>query len=141
MPAPKRPVKPAAPKPPARSNPAQAAKIGASDTKSRLQADHAANQGEKQSAIGGIPITADGRPMVLIEMAAAELIPTGQYANVSVGPAKISWWIDPLADEPISDGEKQTVAKALNDIAEICEVDVVAVQRNLVLESIQTTTE
>ena len=54
---------------------------------------------------------------------------------------RISWWIDPQDAEPISDEEKSNVAKALNDIAEIVEVDVIAVQRNLVLESIQATTE
>lgn len=134
---------PARPKPkpaPARSNPSQAATIGASDKGSRAKADAATRRAESMEG-EVVPLTADGRPMVNIQMSAAELIPTGQYANVSVGPAKISWWIDPQDPAPISDAEKQNVAKALNDIAEICEVDVISVQRNLVLESIQATTE
>jgi len=135
---------PSAPRPkrptPARSNPAQAKTIGAGDAGSRAKADTSASRADT-SQVEGPPLTADGRPMVKIEMAAAELIPTGQFANVSVGPAKISWWIDPTDDYPISDEEKANVAKALNDIAEIVEVDVIAVQRNLVLESIQSNVE
>ncbi len=135
---------PPAPKPkrpaPGRTNPTLASSIGAGDTKSRPKAELAAKRADE--AMGDpVPLAADGKPLVNIQMAASEIIPTGQYANVAVGPAKISWWIDPRDPNPISDEEKANVAKALNDIAEICEIDVVAVQRNLVLESIQANTE
>lgn len=83
-----------------------------------------------------------GTPMIKAEMAASELIPTGQYANVTVGPVRLSFLIDP--DRKLSEGEgyfsqeqKDTIAQALNEAAEIVEGDVVAVQRNLVLENLQ----
>jgi hypothetical protein len=80
--------------------------------------------------------------MMRAEMSAAELIPTGQYANVSVGPCRVSFLIDP--DRELRDDEdyftpqqKATIAKALNEAAEMVEADVVAVQRNIVMESLQ----
>jgi len=84
--------------------------------------------------------------MVKILMTASELIPTGQYANVSVGPAQITAFVDQdrvTLDEHgkeipyFTEEQRGTLAKALNELAEIVEADVVAVQRNLVLESLQ----
>jgi hypothetical protein len=74
---------------------------------------------------------------VQIKMTAAELIPTGQYANVSVGPCQITCFIDPDAPAPFTDAQRENMAAALNQLAEIVEGDVVSVQRNLVMESIQ----
>ena len=75
--------------------------------------------------------------MVKLTMTASELIPTGQYANVSVGPCQITAFVDPEAPSPFTDAQRENMAAALNQLAEIVEGDVVSVQRNLVLESIQ----
>ena len=85
---------------------------------------------------------ANGRPLARIEFSASELIPTGQYANVSIGPARITAFIDLSRDNDdgeayFSEGERANLVKAVNELAEMVERDVVAVQRNLVLESIQ----
>lgn len=85
----------------------------------------------------GVPLTADGRPMVRILATAAELIPTGQFANVSVGPAQIVAYIDPRNPEPFTDKELENIAKAVNTLTELAGVDVIGVQRTLVLESLQ----
>jgi hypothetical protein len=135
---PKAAEEPAASKP-ARANPRQAKSIGNQDTQSRGKAETAAKQAEKQqeTVSDGWPRTSDGRPMVRITMTASELIPTGQYANVSVGPCQIITYIDPDAPAPFTDVQRENMAAALNQLAEIVEGDVVSVQRNLVMESIQ----
>lgn len=81
--------------------------------------------------------TVNGRPMVKIQMQASELVPTGQYANVAVGPAVITAFIDPLEEDGFSEDWKVNVAKSINQLAEIVERDVVAVQRNLVQLSLE----
>lgn len=90
------------------------------------------------------PRGANGQPMMRVLMTASELIPTGQFANVSIGPAQITAFVDTQrvleAEEPyFSVEERATLAQALNELAEIVEGDVVAVQRNLVLENLQET--
>lgn len=88
------------------------------------------------------PRGASGQPMMKISMVASELIPTGQYANVSVGPAQITCFIDQTralsnGETYFSDAERAVIAQSLNELAEIVEGDVVAVQRNLVMASMQ----
>jgi hypothetical protein len=79
--------------------------------------------------------------MVEAEMSCAELIPTGNYANVSIGPARIHFLIDP--DRDLESGNYFTseqwtnITRALNEAAELVGTDVIAVQRNLVMESMQ----
>lgn len=75
-------------------------------------------------------------------MTAAELIPTGQFANVSIGPAQVTTFIDQARvlqeqESFFSDDERATLVQALNELAEIVEGEVVAVQRDLVLSSMQ----
>ena len=128
-----------------RSNPRQAKSMGEPDERSRAKAEKAGKRTEEQVAMldaEAWPRGSAGKPMVKITMTASELIPTGQYANVSVGPAQITAFVDPdreiEEDNPYFDAEERaTLAKALNELAEIVEGDVVAVQRNLVLESLQ----
>ena len=103
--------------------------MGTPDTQSRTKADVAAKQANHQQTAterDGWPLTPDGRPMVRISMTAAELIPTGQYANVSVGPCQITAFIDPDAPAPFSDAQRENMAAALNQLAEIVEGDVVS---------------
>lgn len=125
-------------------NAEQSKTIGKSDSKSGAKA--------KSSSEGAInqlksvdseswPRGEDGKPMAKLTMTAAELIPTGQYANCSIGPVQITAFVDASkASEGsyYSDAEKETLSKALNELAEVVESDVVAVQRNLVLESMQS---
>lgn len=75
-------------------------------------------------------------------MSCAELIPTGNYANVSIGPARIRFLIDPERDVDDNGSyfppeQWANIARALNEAADIVGSDVIAVQRNLVLESMQ----
>lgn len=127
-------------KPGPRANPVQAKSMGNADTQSRTKAEVASKQATSQQAVvegDGWPRTSDGRPMVKLTMTASELIPTGQYANVSVGPCQITAFVDPEAPSPFTEAQRENMAAALNQLAEIVEGDVVSVQRNLVMESIQ----
>jgi len=134
---------------PPRANPRTAKTIGQTDTKSRTKADHAHEQTKEKTDISveeEIPRGVSGKPMMKIFMTASELVPTGQYANVSVGPAQITAWVDP--DRVLEEGEsyfsaqqRATLAQALNELAEIVEADVIAVQRNLVMENLQETVQ
>jgi hypothetical protein len=82
------------------------------------------------------PVNSNGEPLVKIQVAAAELVPTGQYSNVSIGPVQITMWIDP--DEKELDSKRlANIAQQVNQAAFVIEKDVVAVQRNLVLQSMQ----
>lgn len=135
----------------ARTNPFLSKTIGKTDTKSRDKAEKAADraneeikrvEGQPMESPEGWPTGSKGTPMMKAEMSAAELIPTGNYANVSVGPCRVHFLVDP--DRELRDDEdyftpqqKATIAKALNEAAELVESDVVAVQRNIVMESLQ----
>jgi hypothetical protein len=135
-----------------RSNPFLTKTQGKGDKGSRPKAEKASEQANEEAkrvlddsqppGEEKWPVNANGVPMLKAEMSAAELIPTGQYANVTVGPCRIHFLIDP--DRQLRDDEsywtpaqRATIAAALNEAAELVESDVVAVQRNLVLESMQ----
>ena len=128
------------------TNPFIAKSIGKSDQQSKQKASAAMAQADKARASADSeawPLGVNGQPMMKITMTAAELIPTGQYANVSVGPAQITAFVDQDRvvegdDSYFDNKERATMAKALNELAEIIELEVVAVQRNLVLESMQS---
>lgn len=88
------------------------------------------------------PVNPQGKPLARIDFSASELVPTGQYANVSIGPARVTAFID--LDREISDDEsyfepheRSIIVKAINELAEVVEGDIIAVQRNLVMESMQ----
>lgn len=122
-----------------RTEPETSKSIGTADTGSRAKAKAAHDRTEKQLPSPAVwPLNAHGQPMAQISLTASELIPTGQYANVSLGPVTITMFVDPHSDEPIEDAVKQNLANAANQIAEVVEIDILAVQRNLVLESIQS---
>ena len=125
-------------------NPFIAKSLGASDKQSRTKASNAMKKTEdsRESVNSDSwPRGADGSPMAKITMTAAELVPTGQFANVSIGPVQITAFIDPSRDiqnESYFDtSERAIMAQALNELAEIVEGDVVAAQRNLVMESLR----
>jgi len=113
--------------------------IGREQPKSRAQADAAvARSDDMRPASDGWPLTPDGRPMAKLEMSASELLPTGQFANVSVGPGRLTLFIDPQDDGGIPQEEQDAIAKAMNQMSDLVQIDVIGVQRNLVLESIQS---
>lgn len=131
-----------------RTNPFLSKAIGKPDTGSRPKAEAAADRAQDQNHDAderqqeGWPVNANGKPMIKAEMSAAELIPTGPYANVSIGPVRMWFLIDPDRkvgpQEPYwTPQERDVIAKAFNEAAEIVEGDVVAVQRNLVVENLQ----
>lgn len=117
---------------------------GTPDVQSRAKAETAANRNTAQQPDSdqSWPRGISGRPMAKIEYSASELVPTGQYANVSVGPARITTFVDLDIKTDPEDGifskrELQILTQAANELAEIVEANVVAVQRSLVLESLQ----
>lgn len=128
-----------------RTNPFLAKGVGNADQGSKAKAKTASDRTQDQQTLvdsEAWPRGVDGKPMMKLVMTASELIPTGQYANVSIGPCQITAFVDPdrmlREDEAYFDTEQRhAIAKALNELAEIVEVDVVAVQRNLVMESMQ----
>jgi hypothetical protein len=133
-----------------RVNPYLAQDVGKQDQGSRSKADKAkerTNDQVAQASPDSWPRGVNGNPMQKIVMTASELIPTGQYANVSVGPAQITAFVDSDKELELDDDghplpyfsaeQRATIAQAMNELAEIVEVDVIAVQRNLVLENLQ----
>lgn len=76
------------------------------------------------------PVSEDGIPMVQISFTASELIPTGEYANVTIGPVTVTKFV--------SDGDDDHLAGELNHLAELVESDCIAEQREIVIESIQS---
>lgn len=86
-----------------------------------------ARRGERQD-IKSIqwPVDGDGKPMAQISFTASELIPTGDFANVVVGPVTVTKFV-----------QDDDLAKHVNELAEIVEVDCLAEQRELVLETLQ----
>lgn len=57
----------------------------------------------------GIPVDSNGVPLVRIGFAAQELIPTGKFANITVGPAH--------AEKYVPDGSQEDLAKAIHELA------------------------
>jgi hypothetical protein len=57
----------------------------------------------------GIPVDKDGVPLVEIGFAAQELLPTGKFANITVGPAS--------ARKFVPDGSQEDLAKAIAELA------------------------
>ena len=83
---------------------------------------------------GSWPVASDGTPLLQISVTASELIPTGEYANVTVGPVTVTRFIqDPEDDDAL--------AEELNNLAEVVEIKCISEQRELVLESLQDEAE
>lgn len=119
--------------------------IAKEEPKSRQKAAVATKTGEQQQALAersaGLtvspPLTADGRPLAKITVAGAELIPHGQFANISCGPAMFEIWVDPLDEEPVSNEVADGLAKAANKVFDALYGDVLSVQRALIQKSIE----
>ena len=120
-----------------RSSPFVTKTIAKDEPKSRQKAEESHKRTAKASdeAQEDWPVSDDGRPLVKISVCAAELLPTGQFANISVGPAQITAFIDPADEEPFSKSDKDNIASALNQLSDIVQVDVIGVQRTMILTS------
>lgn len=117
-----------APAKPVKAAPKKTAPAKSGEAKERSRRSTA----ETIDASGPIPIGANGLPMIQIQVTASELIPTGEYANVVVGPVTVVKWIEDPGDG---------LADEINDLCEIIEADVISVQRTLVLDSLQDAVE
>lgn len=73
------------------------------------------------------PVDENGQPMAKISFSATEKIPTGQYANVNVGPVTATKFVK----------DDDNLAAELNKLAELVETECIAEQRELVLQSLQ----
>ena len=129
---------------PDRTNPFTTKTAGTGDKGTRGKAEKASERAneEIQQRVDVPSQEGLNQGLIYAEMSAAELVPTGQYANVSIGPCRLHFMIDPNKEIPLgesyfSEAQRATIARALNEAAEIVEADVVAVQRNLVMESLQ----
>lgn len=65
-----------------------------------------------------VPKDAFGTPLVEISCAAAELIPTQQFGNVTVGPIIVRRWVPDGTDESIAAAIKQTQALCETAVAD-----------------------
>jgi hypothetical protein len=115
---------------------------GRPDTQSRAKGAQAAERAAAASETDVWPRGIDGTPMTRIEFSVSELIPTGQYANVTIGPVRVTSFVDLQRGEEdmpyFTEQEKDTIVKAANELADMMERDVIGVQRNLVLEALQS---
>jgi hypothetical protein len=109
--------------------------LGKGDKGSRSKAESAKERNQHEAE--GWP-TINGKPMVKIQMQASEIVPTGQYANVAIGPAVVTAFIDPEQPGGMDATHLENIAEAVNDLAQLVERDVVAVQRSLVQQSLQS---
>lgn len=69
------------------------------------------------------PLDETGKPMIQISCAAAELIPTRQYANVTTGPIVVKRWI-PVDFKGFSEEEISCMKFAVKQMQEVCEAAV-----------------
>lgn len=131
------PPKKAAKKAPAKAAPKKAAKPKSEPAKgASIKSDRARrNTATVVDATGAVPIDSDtGLPLIQIQFSASELIPTGEYANVVVGPVTVVKWIkDPQDDDEL--------VEELNNLATLVEAGCISEQREIVLQSLQDTVE
>jgi hypothetical protein len=80
----------------------------------------AREEGEKNIVEHDIPLDPNGRPFIRISSAAAELIPTVQYGNVTVGPAAVVVWV-PFGFKGFNDEEKDSIKIAIRETQSLCE--------------------
>lgn len=131
MPPKKAPVKKAAKKP-AKGKAVSAPKSGgATKPASARTAERDERQRRNVDMSGPWPVDADtGLPLVQISFTASELIPTGEYANVCVGPVTVTKFIrDPEDDDEL--------VEEMNNLAELVEAGCISEQRENVLKSLQ----
>lgn len=70
------------------------------------------------------PVDVRGVPLMKISCAAAELIPTVQYGNVTVGPVTVTRWVTDLDDQ-------DDLLEKINWVINVCERAVAGERRNI----------
>jgi len=134
---------PSAPRPrPQRTAPEVTASLAApaekTGPKAKATAENASAQATAADPMEDRPTHApSGLPYVKVVATASDLIPTGDWANTTVGPVQFTAWLDPGNPDPLPQDQLDNLAKAANKLFETAQLDVVAVQRTLVLESLQ----
>ncbi len=74
-----------------------------------------------------IPLGKNGKPLVRTVIGAQELIPTGQYANVTIGPASV---------ERYCEDDIKVIATTLQESVRACEA-IIAEERESVLKMVR----
>ncbi len=100
----------------------------------------AAEESERAEGASGRrewPVDQHGDSMVEISFQAHELIGLKDYSNIIVGPARITTLVSRNEPNPFSERQLANIAKGLNDIAEVVEVDVIAEQRGIALGTLE----
>jgi hypothetical protein len=82
------------------------------------------------------PVDEHGDPMVRISMQAMELVGLKEFSNITVGPARAETFVSRNTKNPFSEAQLKNIASAMNQLAELVEVDVVAEQREVALNTI-----
>lgn len=85
------------------------------------------NQSEK---VGFAPVDENGVPMMQISCAATELVPTRQYANVTVGPVVVKRWV-PIDFKGFSESELISMKLSIKEIQICCEEAVAEDRKSL----------
>lgn len=73
---------------------------------------------EQSEARNIAPVDSQGNPMTTITCAAAELIPTRQYANVTVGPIVVTRHIPDIGDDNLREEISKTQILCEEAVAE-----------------------
>lgn len=58
----------------------------------------ARDEGAKNFDIDDIPVGINGKPLISVQCAAAELVPTIQFGNVVVGPVVVKRYVEDIDD-------------------------------------------
>ena len=82
------------------------------------------------------PLDESGQPMIQVTVQASELIGLEEFSNVTVGPSNITMFIPKGQSHALDDDEAEALASAMNQLAGIVEVEVVAANRDVVLDTI-----
>lgn len=82
------------------------------------------------------PLDAQGDPLVEVAFQAHELIGLPEFSNVTVGPATVRTLVSMNKPNPFTEQQLRNIASAVNQIAEVVEVDIVAHQRGIALATL-----
>ena len=85
---------------------------------------------------GNWPVDAQGDPMVEVSFEAGELVGLREFSNIVVGPARVRTLVSRNTPNPFTEKQLANVASALNQLAQVTEVDVIAEQRDIALATI-----
>lgn len=69
-------------------------------------------------AIMSTPTDAFGTPLIKITAAAAELVPTVQYGNATIGPVMVERWVPDQGDDALKAELKKTMQMVESAVAE-----------------------